>query len=66
MLYELITFRSAVRSEKFESGARFLNGDSNPELCDADAAMFNQMSYQTKWELVVYMCVDDKPVGDGF
>ena len=39
---------------------------SNLELCDADAAMFNQMSYQTNCELVVYMCVDDKPMDDGF
>ena len=38
-----------------------LNGDSNHDLCDADA-MLHQLNYQANWELVVmwvnYMHVD--------
>ena len=37
-----------------------LNGDSNPDLCDAGAVLY-QLSYQTNWEQVV-MWVDYKPV----
>ena len=29
-----------------------LNGDSNPDLCDAGAVL-NQLSYKANWELVV-------------
>ena len=39
-------------------------GDSNPDLCDADAVL-HQLRYQTNWELVL-MCVDHKPVDDGY
>lgn len=41
-----------------------LNGDSNPELCDA-SAVFYQLSYQAYWEVIV-MWVDDKPVDCGY
>ena len=40
-----------------------LNGDSNPDLCDAGAVL-HQLSYQAKWELVVKL-VDDKPIDNG-
>ena len=39
---------------------RSLNGDSNPDLCDADAVL-HQLIYQADWELVV-MRVDCNPV----
>ena len=41
-----------------------LNGDSNPDLCDAGAVLY-QWSYQADWELVV-MRVNYKPVDDGY
>ena len=34
-----------------------------PDLCDASAAVFYQLSYQASWELVV-MCIDYRPVDD--
>ena len=34
--------------------------DSNPDLCDAGAGLY-QLSSQAKWELVI-MWVNDKPV----
>jgi len=37
-----------------------MNGDSNPNLYDADAVRY-QLSYRANWELVV-MWVDYKPV----
>ena len=37
-----------------------LNGDSNPDLCDA-GAVFYRLSYQANWEQVV-MWVDYQPV----
>ena len=37
-----------------------LNGDSNPDLCDA-AAVLHLLSYQANWEQVV-VWVDCKPV----
>ena len=36
-----------------------LNGDSNPDLCDASAAV-HQLSYQANWEVVI-MWVTCKP-----
>ena len=32
-----------------------LNGDSKPELCDAGAELY-QLSYQSKWEMVLTNC----------
>ena len=41
-----------------------LNGDSNPDLCNAGAVLY-QLSYQANWELVV-MWVNDQPIYDGY
>ena len=49
----------------FSSSEKDLNyGDSNSELCNAGAVLY-QFSFQGNWELVV-MWVDDKPVDDGY
>ena len=37
-----------------------LNRDSNPDLCDAGAVLY-QLSYQANWEQVI-MWVDYKPI----
>ena len=37
-----------------------LNGDSNPDLCDAGAVLY-QLSFQANWEQV-FMWVDYEPV----
>ena len=37
--------------------------DSNPDLCDAGAVLY-QLSYQPNWVLVI-MWVNDKPVDSG-
>ena len=36
-----------------------LNRDSNPELCNASAVLY-QLSSQANWEIVV--CIDNKPI----
>ena len=41
-----------------------LKRNSNPDLCDAGAVLY-QLSYQANWELVV-MWVDDKLVDVGY
>ena len=46
------------------SSERGLNGDSNPDLCDARAVL-NQLGYEAKWELVI-MCVYDELTDDGY
>ena len=50
----------AVLYPCLSSSEKGLNGDSNPDLCDADAVL-HQMSYQANWEQVV-MWVDYNPV----
>ena len=42
------------------SSKKGLNGDSNPDLCDAGVVL-HQLSYQANWEQVI-MSVDYKPV----
>ena len=39
-----------------------LNGDSNPDLCDAGAVL-HQLNYQANWEQVVVWVVDVE-IGD--
>ena len=46
----------------FNSSEKGLNGDLNPDLCDAGAALY-QLSYQANWEKVV-MQVNYKPIND--
>ena len=41
-----------------------LNRDSNPDLCDGSAVLY-QLSYQANWELVI-VWIDDKPLDDGY
>ena len=41
-----------------------LKGDSNVDLCDAGAVLY-QLSYQANWELVIRW-VYDKPVDTGY
>jgi len=41
-----------------------LNGDSNPDLFDASAVIY-QLSNQANWELVI-MWVNDKPLDDEY
>ena len=48
------TYAVTEKSEKFRP-----KGDSNPDLCDAGAVLY-QFSYRAKWELIV-IWVDYKP-----
>ena len=59
MPFKLTCTRTWGRREK---GLKFsgLNGDSNPDLCDAGAVL-HQLSYQANWVQVV-MWLNYKPV----
>ena len=57
--YALRSFWRYLNSSKEVLDNSGLNGDLNPDVCDA-GAVFNQLSYQANWELVV-MWVYYKP-----
>ena len=58
--YALRSFWRYLNSSKEVLDNSGLNGDLNPDVCDA-GAVFNQLSYQANWELVV-MWVYYKPL----
>ena len=53
----LTAFRTTKQSQER------LEGDLNPDLCDAGPVL-HQLSYKTNWKLVV-VWVNDKPIDDG-
>lgn len=57
--YALRSFWRYLNSRKEVLDNSGLNGDLNPDVCDA-GAVFNQLSYQANWGLVV-MWVYYKP-----
>ena len=54
--YDRRIFQRCLSNSEKGLGNSGLNGDSNPDLCDAGAVL-NQFSYKANWELVVMWVV---------